>query len=86
MLQFLVMFVSLLDQLFVAVKTTAAVDREATARRATAEQSYRRKLELIRETENLDPEALANEALALRERRRMMEERVRGSVARPSEF
>lgn len=63
----------LLGQLYAAARVTAFVDREADLKRSSAEMSYQRKLELIRETENLDPDALAQEALQLRERRRALE-------------
>ena len=56
--------------------TTAEVDRLGTSRHDSAVSEYRRKLAMAKEADSADPQALAQEILALRKQRKELEGRL----------
>lgn len=67
------MRIQLSTQLSEAAKATAMSDRLNRRKRDAAMASYRRKLDLIRRNEGIDPQELAREILRLRKRRKELE-------------
>ncbi|MCB0323311.1 MAG: hypothetical protein KDD69_07035 [Bdellovibrionales bacterium] len=59
-----------------AAKVTAVADRLNRRKREAALQSFLQKLNLVKEMQQADPEALAQEILALRKERRELERRL----------
>ncbi len=77
---------TLAENLAGIAKVTALSDRLSGRRREAAAASYRRKINLVRESEGIDPELLAQEALELRRRRKELEARLsKGGVAAEAE-
>ena len=67
---------TLAENLAGVAKVTALADRLSGRRKDAAAASYRRKINLVRESEGIDPELLAQEALDLRRRRKELEARL----------
>ena len=77
---------TLAENLAGIAKVTALSDRLSGRRREAAAASYRRKINLVRESEGIDPELLAQEALDLRRRRKELEARLsKGGAAAEAE-
>ncbi len=77
---------TLAENLAGIAKVTALADRLSGRRRDAAAASYRRKINMVRETEGIDAELLAQEALDLRRRRKELESRLsKGGAAAEAE-
>jgi len=63
-------------QLRLAAKVTAEADKVGTNRKGSVEAEYRRKLDLVRRMEGVDPQSLAQQVLNLRKRRKDLEARL----------